>query len=104
MTNWADWYWLSYLGAVFGMFFPVELYAIFTPHKNNLTLSNTIWNWTDNVPSQAWNIGHWAWPHWLLTAFLVWLTLHLCFRVQPHWLLVFVLAGLGAYAAFKVTS
>lgn len=69
----------------------MEFWAIFSGQPQ-LTLSDTVWSWTDNEPGQAWNIGHYTWPHWLLASFLIWLTLHLCFRLGGHWL--FILTGL----------
>lgn len=101
LVHWYDWYWLSWLVGVFASFGSVEGYAIYS-HKTYMTLSWTIWGWTDNDPGQAWNIGHYAWPHWLLIAFMVWLTLHLCWRIPPHWLIVFTVAGMLFYLYSKV--
>lgn len=74
--SWWDGYWLAWLAAVFAGFLPVEVYALATRHTEH-TLSGTVWTWTSNDLTHPWNIGSWTWPHWLLAAFMIWLTLHL---------------------------
>lgn len=73
-----DWYWLSWLVGIFTFFLPVELWAIFSKHAK-YTFSDTMWAWTNHVGENPVNIGAWPWPHYLLAAFMIWLTLHLVF-------------------------
>lgn len=74
MSLWT-WYWLGWLIAVFAGFLPVEIYAIVT--KNGHTLSSTMWHWADVNLAHPWEIWTWTPAHWMLAAFMIWLTLHL---------------------------
>lgn len=76
MKTWADWYWLAWLGAVFGMFLPVELWAVFSGRSYD-TLSDTMWKWTNVDLGHPFDFLRWTWPHWLLAIFMCWLTVHL---------------------------
>lgn len=79
-ARWTDIYWGWWLFNLFALFFPVELGVIFAGHSE-MTLSDTMWDWTNDRAGNQWRPWTYTWPHWLLIIFMVLLTLHLCFRV-----------------------
>lgn len=79
-VRWSDYYWLAWLGNLWLLFLPVEIAVILAGHSE-MTLSNTMWDWTGDHAGQQWEYWRYTWPHWLLIGFFVLLTLHLCFRV-----------------------
>lgn len=70
-----NWYWAAYLIVGFGV---PETWALTTRHPQ-YTLSETVWRWCDVLPGQT--IWQWKAVHFLLAAFMIWLTLHLCFAL-----------------------
>lgn len=69
------WYWAAWLLLGFGV---PEGWALITRHYES-TLSETAWRWFDVMPGQT--VYQWKAVHFLLFAFMVWLTLHLCFAL-----------------------
>jgi hypothetical protein len=70
-----SWYWAAWLIIGFGV---PEGIAIATKHYQN-TLSDATWRWFDVLPGQT--VYQWKALHFLLLAFMVWLTLHLVFAL-----------------------
>jgi hypothetical protein len=69
------WYWAAWILLGFGV---PEGYALITKHYE-WTLSDTTWRWFDVLPGQT--IWQWKAAHLLLLFFMLWLSLHLVFRL-----------------------
>lgn len=68
-------YWLAWLILGFGV---PECYALASGHPQ-WTLSDTVWRiFQVHANPQPW---HWTVAHFLLAAFMVWLTGHFVFRI-----------------------
>lgn len=68
------WFW-GVLLAIGGV---AETVALATRHYS-WTLSETLWRWCDVLPGQT--ILQWKFIHLLMFVFMVWLTIHLAFRI-----------------------
>lgn len=75
----ADLYWALWLVVLFGV---PETIALATGH-DEWTLSETAWRWFNVVPGQT--VRQWTIVHFLLAAFMIWLTLHMVFRAFTVW-------------------
>lgn len=74
MKPWS-WYWALWLVVGFGV---PECIALLNKDYGD-TLSDTVWSWFGVFRDQApW---HWGVLHFLLAAFMVWLTCHFVFRI-----------------------
>ena len=75
MKTWADYYWPIWLVVLFGI---PEGVALATGHPE-WTLSDWVWRVFDVLPGST--LWEWRAVHFFLLAFMVWLTLHLAFRI-----------------------
>jgi hypothetical protein len=75
MKTWADYYWPLWLVILFGI---PEFVALKTGHPE-WTFSDFVWRVFDVLPGST--LWEWRAVHFFLLAFMVWLTLHLVFRL-----------------------
>lgn len=70
------WYWLVWLVIGFGV---PEAWAIISGHPQ-YTLSDTVWRIFQVEPLDP-TPWHWKFVHFILAAFMLWLTGHFVFRI-----------------------
>jgi hypothetical protein len=75
MRTFANIYWPIWIVVLFGV---PEAVALLTKHPEG-TLSDWVWRVFDVLPGDT--LWEWKAAHLLLLCFMVWLTLHLAFRI-----------------------
>ena len=69
------WYWLSWMVLGFG----VPETIAFVRHRPQDTLSEWVWKVCDVTPGST--VFYWTFLHFLLAAFMVWLSGHMILRI-----------------------
>lgn len=75
MKTFANIYWPIWIIVLFGV---PETFALLTKHPEG-TLSDWVWRVFDVLPGST--LWEWKAAHFLLLCFMIWLTLHLAFRI-----------------------